>query len=1225
MRFIDTRAFKVTVGAVAIALLPASAFGWGSMSDQLRTLYSLQTSGDGVRYLDNGDWAGMQGLGYHTTGSTCEDPDTFGEPGTDQGCYAEPFVDGEPGITLRHGWFHQLCSIDKTDPEIAAPANLVEEQTNRDGWTSIMNWLDRDPDANPDLIPIATDDIIPRPLVRVRAEGAIELTPAERALGGRIFRQVNEITFPLGLTTVHLLAIDCHGNTANDSFTVTVIDTTAPTFAFDIDEAFFEATSPFGTLVELPAAGFVVDICDAQPVVFNNLIDVCSGTEYVDPDTGDIIVVPPGRCELYDQDFNLDGDHIITMIVEDSSGNQSTFEVILHIIDTTPPEVALVEQEVVIEQELRCGTRLGDDRIPQALIGDLATPLALLRLQKFVNGNQGPVEIDNDFCFPLGSAVVSYVVTDLSGNFTLRDVTITVIDTTKPNVDFIGVPAPIWHSFPRLVTVATSDICDADLDISVEMQDEELLRDVDEYSAPYDSDNHWTVQFTVEDDSGNVTITAAESFGVDLTPPVATYEGISQDGVNSVDAKSYPAFFKGDRIDTLTSGTDDPGRTGHYSGWARVTGWIDQGTNSSHLLYNQGYGPLDNTFPPTGPRDIRNIRCTNDEVCELGEGGLFNPHALELGPHRLIIQKEDVAGNGEFHPVADQVGTQTYFFNVFDLKLALQQADGLLKDILDNPELSDACRDELEGTFVLDEDGERIPIAIGQSADIGWDQKDPEGVIDWIGFNPTAPNERNRNINAYQALKEWRRRQDSSGGTYWGDASHRIIGNVFLFLASSMKKLKFVNDNCVDTSVMLDNLTRGAIAEFTEYYDYAQDTVDPNDLEAATDLIDAFAFRNAAIQRHANGSYNQALIELLNALFFVEHSLFRLSIELSSEDPVVRTESNEALARRMSGAFNTYCHDDAYWNGQEEMCILWDIAKRSRGFCANEQFIMTQGLLDWCHDRKNIRFPVDEFGDISRDDGGGFFLFVRDTNPRGLLLSEITWVHVLLEFVDYVGSFDRAQSDHVWTRWWEWELSHLIRELVRFSRDAACRMQLHGNPIFPDPLCPNFSGHELLDQARCEFYTGIRAFNNREVDEALRTYAGAECLMRRTFSEVYNTLVDVDVDGIVPDCKPADSDEVVPCQGDEDNCVCDFEAGQIEYRRYMPERYPQLQYPDFPRCPPRDRLLVHAVEDAQEDLLPVGDPDGVPDWFECDGERWCWDGREAALTPDGACAPEVAP
>ena len=1244
----------------AVILTSATALGWGTMSSNRYTLSPLTSSGDGPRFDAAGRFAGISGLaGTHTAGSACEDPETdgFGPPGSDLGCWATPGVQGEPGTTARFGWFHKLCSIDKTPPLLTAPAPLINrEQNDGDGWTTVMGWPNLNAAVDPDLVPDATDETIPVPLVYVRWDNMCPpLTQSELARGGRLINDIDEsghadecgrkdegldvpgaVTFALGTTTIHYKAVDCGGNTALDSTTVTVIDTTAPDLEFDPPDTWVTAMNhEFGEIMEWPDPLVHEDICDTDPILDWNVEEICPEREIDHPDIGAPITIAAGRCFLYCDDWTVCGNKTVTINSTDASGNSVSRDFTYHIIDDVNPTISLFGVDpnnpvVREEQEERCGTKLAG-KLPNAIIADNATPNSLLTVELFLTeqdpGLLHPINREQQ-CFPLHDTTVGYFVTDLSNNFASKEVIIRIEDTTKPAVSFVSVPPRRWHSFTQWVTIETTDICDANLDISVFMEDSDhhplapVPNQQDRWEAGYSADRRWAVSFTVEDESGNSSATGEQVFGVDKTPPKVVYEGIPQTGVNPQDPNTWPVYFKGDKVDTLTGGTDDPGRTGHYSGWLWLRAVIDPGIAAAHEMFLEAFSPTpDFQGMDQGPRDVSNIRCTNPDICA---NGLFDPYRLTLGPHRVVMTAEDVAGNNPDHQYENQRPIYHYYFNVFDLLLALEQADAMIKRLLDDPETPEAARFILEGEFAEDESGDPVREMAGVSNNVwtGWYVKETEGVIDWVGFLPEAKSVNApggfRHNGAYMALSEWHRLQRAEPG-YWGRTNHREFGNVLLYIADIVKRLRTAGEY-VDTVMMREHLTRGSIAETTGFIDYAAGVADPQDSEAQSDLAMARAHRNQAINDHAMGSHNQALTDLMNAMFFVEHSLFRLERELpflDDDSTGERAAQNEQLVSTLQSEMQDYCFSSRM-NGTDLVCTLWRANRRINGACAQAIPNSQHPLHEWCLER------VHRFGPAGlKDSGGGGGIMDRTTNANGLYLNETTWLHVLLEFVDYVRMLDAAQAQHVWVRWWQWEYAHLTKYLTDFSRTAACRMHLMGNPILNSPLCANFSDHELLDETRCRYVTGIELFDQRKVDEALRAYAGSECVMRKVFDEVYNTLIDNDADGVVPDCRNIGAPGTQLCVGDP----CECPAGTWPIRRYMPDEYPELQYPEPPRCPPRDDLFTYLTATGPDLVTipppPADDgPDDVPDWFTCDGEVYCPDnGRAVPGYPTGECDP----
>jgi hypothetical protein len=107
-------------------------------------------------------------------------------------------------------------------------------------------------------------------------------------------------TFPLGTTTVTCTATDAHANTATGSFTITVVDTTAPVVSVPANIATF-ATSAAGAVVTFGAPS-------ATDAVGGNTLSVCA------PPSGSLF---------------KPGDTVVTCTATDASGNSAsrTFKV----------------------------------------------------------------------------------------------------------------------------------------------------------------------------------------------------------------------------------------------------------------------------------------------------------------------------------------------------------------------------------------------------------------------------------------------------------------------------------------------------------------------------------------------------------------------------------------------------------------------------------------------------------------------------------------------------------------------------------------------------------------------------------------------------------------------------------------------------------------------------------------------------------------------------------
>ena len=120
-------------------------------------------------------------------------------------------------------------------------------------------------------------------------------------------------TFPLGETTVTVSATDANGNTATDSFTVTVVDTTAPQISGVPKDMTLEATSADGAIAtwDTPTASDLVD----------GSVDVSC-----DADSGDT--------------FPL-GQTTVTVSATDTAGNTATKSFTVTVVDTTAPAISV--------------------------------------------------------------------------------------------------------------------------------------------------------------------------------------------------------------------------------------------------------------------------------------------------------------------------------------------------------------------------------------------------------------------------------------------------------------------------------------------------------------------------------------------------------------------------------------------------------------------------------------------------------------------------------------------------------------------------------------------------------------------------------------------------------------------------------------------------------------------------------------------------------------------
>jgi len=263
--------------------------------------------------------------------------------------------------------------------------------------------------------------------------------------------------FPLGITTIIWTAIDGSGNMAIASQNIIVQDTISPEIE-QLKEIRLEAKSETQNLVQFETPSIsdavgVISIENDAPEVFplgettvtwtatdvmrnvstmqQKVILVDSTSPRVDIlediivestsiNENSVLLVEP---EVFDyvkieslsndspQNFPL-GETIVTWMVADSSGNVSTSSHKVIVLDTTPPEIFI--NDIILEGMISSGSKLS---LPVPEINDIYE-----------------VNITNDApgVFPFGETIVTWYVTDKSGNVATKQQSVHVVDTIKP-------------------------------------------------------------------------------------------------------------------------------------------------------------------------------------------------------------------------------------------------------------------------------------------------------------------------------------------------------------------------------------------------------------------------------------------------------------------------------------------------------------------------------------------------------------------------------------------------------------------------------------------------------------------------------------------------------------------------------------------------------------------------------------------------------------------------
>jgi len=203
-------------------------------------------------------------------------------------------------------------------------------------------------------------------------------------------------TFPLGTTLVTCSATDAAGNTGSASFSVTVVDTTAPFISGTPSNITKEATSAAGATATYTSP-------TANDLVSGSVAVTCS------PASGSTFAL---------------GTTTVNCSASDAAGNTASSSFTVTVVDTTPPTLTLP------------GPTTAEATGPSGAAATYAASASDL-VSGSVAVNCSPA---SGSTFGLGATTVNCSASDAAGNIASGSFTVTVVDTTPPTVT---VPANI--------------------------------------------------------------------------------------------------------------------------------------------------------------------------------------------------------------------------------------------------------------------------------------------------------------------------------------------------------------------------------------------------------------------------------------------------------------------------------------------------------------------------------------------------------------------------------------------------------------------------------------------------------------------------------------------------------------------------------------------------------------------------------------------------------------
>ena len=190
--------------------------------------------------------------------------------------------------------------------------------------------------------------------------------------------------FPVGETTVTWTVVDGSDNSSTADQIITIVDTTKPALSIPKDQI-VEASSLQDTLVEIGQAR-AHDITGISSIVHN----------------------APNVFPL--------GSTLIAWTATDNHGNTTTAYQRITIVDSTSPTI--ISPENIAAEAI-------DPTMNYIELGELSA-VDSVGIESITN--------DKPIAFPFGSTIVTWTVTDTSGNISQATQVVTLIDTTPPDI-----------------------------------------------------------------------------------------------------------------------------------------------------------------------------------------------------------------------------------------------------------------------------------------------------------------------------------------------------------------------------------------------------------------------------------------------------------------------------------------------------------------------------------------------------------------------------------------------------------------------------------------------------------------------------------------------------------------------------------------------------------------------------------------------------------------------
>lgn len=289
------------------------------------------------------------------------------------------------------------------------------------------------------------------------------------------------VIFPIGVTIITWTVTDTNGNVATASQTVTVLDTINPTIIV-----------PAPVTVNITSGCTATGINLGTPVTFDN----CS-----------VVNVTNNAPSIYQL-----GNTTVTWTVTDASGNTTSATQLVQVVDTIAPSIVVAN--ITVNANTSCGANN-------------------INFGATTSDNCSVASVTNNApaILPIGTTIITWTVTDGSGNVTTTTQTVSVIDSTNPTI-----------TAPANITLNANNSCAAfNVNLGTPLTSDNCsVAQVTNDAPVIFTIGTTTVTWTVTDVSGNTstsiqTVTVVDANNPTLVAPLAitvsTNTGCSATGV----------------------------------------------------------------------------------------------------------------------------------------------------------------------------------------------------------------------------------------------------------------------------------------------------------------------------------------------------------------------------------------------------------------------------------------------------------------------------------------------------------------------------------------------------------------------------------------------------------------------------------------------------------------------------------------------------------------------